>query len=411
MSRLIFSVHQINEYVRNLLNRDPILQEIWVRGEISNLKIHTSGHIYFTLKDQTSRIRCVLFRQYKKDLQFLPADGMKVLVKGQISLYSRDGQYQIYVLDMEKDGIGDLYEAFEAMKKRLKEEGLFAPEHKKPIPPYPKKIAVITSPTGAAVRDIINVVHRRYPCVDILVVPVLVQGHAAPKQIEAALDYVNTRDDIDTVILGRGGGSLEELWAFNEEVVARAIWRSKIPVISAVGHETDFTIADFVADLRAPTPSAAGELAVPMLEHILKMLSILNRRLTDGMRNILNDKRQRVEYIRRSYVFKYPDRTLQQRRQQLDQVYTKLCTSYGGLVEAKRQLLSKMAISLDALSPLAVLGRGYALVTHRPAEKVISSIELLQEGHEIRVFFQDGSADCSVHKIKKENWLNESTHR
>ncbi|NLO81604.1 MAG: exodeoxyribonuclease VII large subunit [Clostridiales bacterium] len=409
MSRLVFSVHQINEYVRSLLNRDPILQEVWVRGEISNLKIHTSGHVYFTLKDENGRIRCVLFRQNTRNLQFLPADGLKVLVKGQISLYCRDGQYQIYVMEMERDGIGDLYEAFEALKRRLKEEGLFDPAHKKAIPSFPKKIAVITSPIGAAVRDIIKVVHRRCPCVDILVVPVLVQGPAAPQQIEAAIDYVNTRSDIDTIILGRGGGSLEELWAFNEEIVARAIWRSRIPIISAVGHETDFTIADFVADLRAPTPSAAGELAVPMLEHIDKMLSILNRRMTEAMGNILNNKRQRVEYIRRSYVFKYPERMMQQRRQLLDQIHTRLCTSYAGLIEGKRQLLSKMAISLDALSPLAVLGRGYALVTHKPSQKVVTSIELLKEGHEIRVYLRDGSADCKVQKIKKENWLNEST--
>jgi len=409
MSRLVFSVHQINEYVRSLLNRDPILQEVWVRGEISNLKIHTSGHVYFTLKDENGRIRCVLFRQNTRNLQFLPADGLKVLVKGQISLYCRDGQYQIYVMEMERDGIGDLYEAFEALKRRLKEEGLFDPAHKKAIPSFPKKIAVITSPIGAAVRDIIKVVHRRCPCVDILVVPVLVQGPAAPQQIEAAIDYVNTRSDIDTITLGRGGGSLEELWAFNEEIVARAIWRSRIPIISAVGHETDFTIADFVADLRAPTPSAAGELAVPMLEHIDKMLSILNRRMTEAMGNILNNKRQRVEYIRRSYVFKYPERMMQQRRQLLDQIHTRLCTSYAGLIEGKRQLLSKMAISLDALSPLAVLGRGYALVTHKPSQKVVTSIELLKEGHEIRVYLRDGSADCKVQKIKKENWLNEST--
>ncbi|NLX71287.1 MAG: exodeoxyribonuclease VII large subunit [Clostridiales bacterium] len=409
MSRMVFSVLQINEYVRGLLNRDPILQEVWVRGEVSNLKIHTSGHIYFTLKDEHSRIRCVLFRQYKMNLQFLPADGLKVIIKGQVSLYCRDGQYQIYVTDIEKDGIGDLYAAFEAMKERLNKEGLFDPAHKKPIPTFPKKIAVITSPVGAAIRDIINVVHRRCPYVDILVVPVLVQGPAAPGQIEEAIDYVNTRDDIDTIILGRGGGSLEELWAFNEEIVARAIWRSKIPVISAVGHETDFTIADFVADLRAPTPSAAGELAVPLLEHIEKTFSSLNRRLVESIRNIINNKKQRIEYISKSYVFKYPERMIQQRQQQLDQIYEKLNTSCVSLIDKKRQMLSKMAVSLDVLSPLAVLGRGYAFVTHKTTEKVVSSTELIKEGDDISVHFKDGSAHCRVYKIKKENWLDEST--
>lgn len=400
MGRVIFSVHQINEYVRGLLGRDPILQDVWVRGEISNLKIHSSGHIYFTLKDEQDRIRCVLFRQNQRDMAFIPSDGMRVLVRGQVSLYCKDGQYQIYVMDIEKDGIGELYLAFEALKQRLKAEGLFDAQHKKPIPPFPRKIAVITSPTGAAVRDIIKVVRRRCPCVDILVVPVLVQGSAAPAQIEAALDYVNTRDDIDTIILGRGGGSLEELWAFNEEVVARAIWRSRIPVISAVGHETDFTIADFVADLRAPTPSAAAEMAVPMLQHLQEMLAGLNVRLMEAMRNMLLHKRKSLEHLQSSYVLRYPDRIMQQRRQQLDQAYTRLCVAFNDILSKKRERLSRLAAALDALSPLAVLGRGYAVVILRPSERVVYSVTSLKQGDGITVHFKDGRADCRVEKIE-----------
>ena len=401
MSRLIFSVHQINEYVRNLLNRDPILQEIWVRGEISNLKIHTSGHIYFTLKDQNSRIRCVLFRQYKMNLQFLPADGMKVLVKGQISLYSRDGQYQIYVLDMEKDGIGDLYEAFEAMKKRLKEEGLFAPEHKKPIPPYPKKIAVITSPTGAAVRDIINVVHRRYPCVDILVVPVLVQGHAAPKQIEAALDYVNTRDDIDTVILGRGGGSLEELWAFNEEIVARAIFQSDIPVISAVGHETDFTIADFVADLRAPTPSAAAELAVPLLKDLRLRVHIAYKTLNHLMEDKIYSELEKLKKINQSVPFRKPLDRIYKKQQDLDSLEKILNNSMKHILEKKRSQFGKEIKALEALSPLNTLLRGYSITLSKEGRN-ISSIGDVKVEDAIYIKLKDGIIDAVVKGIQED---------
>lgn len=400
MDRMIFSVHQINEYVRGLLGRDPILQDVWVRGEISNLKIHSSGHIYFTLKDEQDRIRCVFFRQNQRELTFIPEDGIRVLVRGQVSLYCKDGQYQIYVMSIERDGIGELYLAFEALKQRLKAEGLFDAQYKKPIPAFPRKIAVITSPTGAAVRDIIKVTRRRCPCVDILVVPVLVQGSAAPAQIAAALDYVNTRDDVDTIILGRGGGSLEELWAFNEEVVARAIWRSRIPVISAVGHETDFTIADFVADLRAPTPSAAAEMAVPMLGHLQEVLYGLNARLVEAMRNVLLHKRKAFEHLRMSYVFRYPDRILQQRRQRMDQAYARLCTAFDDVFSSKRERLSRLAAALDALSPLAVLGRGYAFVTLKPDRKTVCSIESLKRGDDITVHFRDGRAHCKVEEIE-----------
>jgi exodeoxyribonuclease VII large subunit len=408
MSKLIFSVHQINEYVRGLLNRDPILQEVWVRGEISNFKIHTSGHIYFTLKDERDKIRCVLFRQNRKGMDFLPSDGSKVVAKGQVSLYCRDGQYQLYVMALEKDGVGDLHIAFEAMKQRLKDEGLFDPTHKKPIPKFPKKIAVITSPTGAAVRDIIKVVQRRYPCAEILVIPVSVQGNTAPGQIETALDYANTRDDIDVIIVGRGGGSIEELWAFNEEIVARAIWRSMIPVISAVGHETDFTIADFVADMRAPTPSAAGEMVVPQVEHLREISSILRSRLEEAIDLIIYDKRRELEHMRESYVLRYPDRIMLQREQQLDQALTKLCTAFDNIIGNKREQLSKMAISLDALSPLGVLARGYAMVTLKHTKKTVHSLQLLKEGEDITIYLKDGWADCKIETINsKENWINE----
>ncbi|NLU37247.1 MAG: exodeoxyribonuclease VII large subunit, partial [Clostridiales bacterium] len=287
MKSTVLTVQQLNDYVRTLLSRDPLLQKLHVRGEISNFKVHTSGHMYFSLKDRQDRIQCVMFKQNAQNLKFLPKDGMEVIVTGRVSIYTRDGLYQLYVDDMEQSGLGALHLAFEELKKKLREEGLFDDTHKKPLPLLPQKIAVITSHAGAAVRDIIRVIHNRNSHVDILIVPVAVQGEGAARQIARAIDYVNTRADIDLIITGRGGGSIEELWAFNEEIVARAIYNSSIPAITAIGHETDFTIADFVADVRAATPSNAAELAVPEASYMQSFIDSLKNYLLNAiMENI-----------------------------------------------------------------------------------------------------------------------------
>jgi len=395
----VLTVHMLNDYVRGLLSCDPILRDIRVRGEISNYKNHPSGHIYFTLKDDSDRIRCVFFRQNNHNLNFIPRDGQRVIARGAVSIYGRDGQYQLYVDTMERDGVGDLYLAFEALKEKLKNEGLFEKEFKKPLPYFPRRIAVITSHTGAAVRDIIRVVQRRNPCVDVLVVPVAVQGPEAHNQICRAIDYVNTRDDIDLVIIGRGGGSIEELWAFNEEDVARAIFRSHLPVISGVGHETDFTIADFVADVRAATPTAAGELAVPELARLKSDAARLCRALNKAAQNMLSGKHRALDRLKSHYIFKAPQMLLLQHSQYVDQLSQRLGSSFGNLIAIKREAMARSAARLNALSPLGVLGRGYALPLHKDTNITIGSVLNLKPHDKIRLVFRDGQADCTVDSI------------
>ena len=395
MNRMIFSIGQVNDYVKGLMNRDPILKEVWVRGEISNLATPSSGHMYFTLKDERARIRCVMFRQDRDGMNFLPADGMQIIAKGQVSLYAKDGQYQLYVYGMEPDGIGGLYAAFDALKVQLESEGLFDPQYKKPIPTFPKKIAVITSHTGAAVRDIINITSRRCEMLSILVVPVLVQGENAADQISAALDYVNTKEDIDVIIVGRGGGSIEELWAFNEEKVARAIWRSNIPVVSAVGHETDNTIADFVADLRAPTPSAAAELVAPDMSYYRKLIDDLNRKLYDSILRLFKSKTQELHMIENNYTLRYPDRIIQSYSIELDSLNSNLISHMEENVRQNRERLANLSTHLDALSPLQILSRGYAVVTSIDNEIIYTVDQLCQEDL-IDVRLQDGIVNCRV---------------
>lgn len=403
MARIVLPVHQVNEYIKTMMDRDPVLRQVWVQGEISNFKLHSSGHMYFTLKDEKGKIRCVLFRYYRNYLDFLPADGMRVIAKGNVSVFCRDGQYQLYVEAMERDGLGKLYAAFEALKEKLKSEGLFDPKFKKPLPAFPKKIGVITSSTGAAVRDIIKVVKKRNPYVDILVIPVLVQGEAAKEQICAALDYVNTRDDIDVVIVGRGGGSIEELWAFNEEELARAIFRCRIPVISAVGHETDFTISDFVADVRAATPSAAGEIAVPEIDGIKNMLDRLKKDLNDALNLQIQQKQSALDRLSNSFVMKYPERLLQKYIQQLDYEKEKLDGAINRIIDMKAENLGRMMTSLEALNPLSVLMRGFAVALDKDTKEIIPSIEALEKRKQILLRMRDGSAICDIAKIIKEN--------
>jgi exodeoxyribonuclease VII large subunit len=405
MSSVILSIHQLNEYVRLLLARDPLLQQVKVRGEISNFKLHSSGHMYFTLKDDQDKIRCVMFRQYSGGLNFMPKDGMGVLARGAVSLYSRDGQYQLYVDSMEQDGLGNLHLAFEALKNKLREEGLFDPEFKKPLPMLPRKIAVITSHTGAAVRDIIRVTRERNSNVDLLILPVAVQGPEAHKQIARAIDYANTRDDIDLIITGRGGGSIEELWAFNEEEVARAIFRSKIPIISAVGHETDFTIADFVADVRAATPSNAAELAVPELSYIHSIIDGVRKRLYDTMSNNLLNKKHKLDILKNHYVFRTPRLLLDQQSQYVDQLTQRLVASIEAHLQGNRDKMSRIASSLQALSPLNVLSRGYTLTMQEDGSYPIHSVRGLSPSDRLKVVFRDGHILCTVNDVQATDQL------
>jgi exodeoxyribonuclease VII large subunit len=396
VSSIVFTVHQLNDYVRVMLARDPLLQNVRVRGEISNFKLHSSGHMYFSLKDDQDRIQCVMFRQKSTGLNFLPRDGMRVTAKGTVSLYTRDGLYQLYVDDLERDGLGDLHLAFEELKKRLREEGLFDAAYKKPLPLLPKKIAVVTSHTGAAVRDIIRVIRHRNPNVDILIFPVAVQGQGAAEQIARAIDHANTRSDIDLIITGRGGGSIEELWAFNEEAVARAIFRSDLPVISAVGHETDFTIADFVADVRAATPSNGAELAVPETSHMLALTDGLKKRLVDTMTGYLKGKHHMLDLIRNHYAFQTPRLLVEQHNQYVDLLAQRLDNALQSGFQRKGDRISRAASSLEALSPLRVLSRGYAIASLEGRIKPIRSIRDIFPSQSIKIILSDGQALCRV---------------
>ncbi|HCS74306.1 MAG TPA: exodeoxyribonuclease VII large subunit [Clostridiales bacterium] len=396
INRVVLTVHQLNDYVRVLLARDPLLQKVSVRGEISNFKHHSSGHMYFSLKDEQARIQCVWFKQKRTGAVFPVKDGMQMIATGNVSLYTRDGQYQLYVEDMEHDGQGDLHLKFEELKKKLREEGLFNDEYKKPLPLLPKKIAVITSHTGAAVRDIIRVITQRNPYVSLLVIPVAVQGQNAAEQIARAIEYANTRNDLDLIITGRGGGSIEELWAFNEEITARTIFRSHLPVISAVGHETDFTIADFVADVRASTPSNAGELAVPESINLLSMVKGMQKSLLNAMDFNINRKHHSLELLVNHYVFQTPRLLVDQHSQYLDLLIQRMNYAVESHYKHAREHMSQLVSTLQALSPLNVLARGYAIPFNEGFTKPIRSIHQLTPKQRIRLLLQDGQAVCTV---------------
>jgi len=314
------SVNALTKYIKRKFDADPHLRDIHVRGEISNFKQHSSGHMYFTLKDEKARILAVMFSSQSRLMKFAPENGMKVIVKGDISVYEPSGQYQIYIKEMRPEGIGELFLAYEQLKQRLDAEGLFAAETKKPIPMYPRTVGVITSPTGAAIRDVITTIKRRYPIANILVFPALVQGENAAPSIVKAIEKANAMNEIDVLIVGRGGGSIEELWAFNEEITARAIFLSKIPIISAVGHETDFTIADFVADLRAPTPTGAAELAVPHIDELMDRILQRQTRLLRAMKGKFQFENERLHRAKKSYAFRYPHRLYEQKLEQVDKL-------------------------------------------------------------------------------------------
>ncbi|HZJ58393.1 MAG TPA: exodeoxyribonuclease VII large subunit [Clostridia bacterium] len=402
MNRSVFSVGQINNYVKGLMDRDPLLQNLWIRGEISNFKLHSSGHMYFTLKDDQSRIRCVFFKYHTTGLAFIPSDGMSVILGGNISIYTRDGQYQFYVEHMERDGIGRLYAAFEVLKARLSEEGLFSDDFKKRLPPFPKKIGIVTSHTGAAVHDAIRVITERNKTVSILVIPVSVQGETAKDQISAAIDYANTRDDIDILIVGRGGGSIEELWAFNEEKVARTIFRSRIPIISAVGHETDFTISDLVADVRAATPSAAGEIATSELTNICQALDRLDEGLQYSMSKYMAEQDAKLVSLSDSYMLKYPERFFSSWEQRLDYNTEKMTGLAASYAQQKYDSFIGMISHLEALNPLTIMMRGFCILTDMNRKTTINSIDQLHEGMTAMIRLTDGIAACNITNKEKE---------
>ena len=392
------SVTQLTQYIKLLLDRDEILSQVCVRGELSNYKAHSSGQ-YFTLKDEGAVISCVMFRSDAMRMRFRPESGMKVILYGRVSLFPKSGQYQIYVTAMQPDGVGALAVAFEQLKTRLHEEGLFDAAHKKPLPSYPRRIALVTSPTGAAVRDMIRILGRRWPMAEVLVCPVRVQGEGAAEEVAAMLSYVDRHRLADVIITGRGGGSLEDLWAFNEECVARAIWQCQTPVISAVGHEPDVTISDFVADLRASTPSNAAELAVPDGDALQGFLRQLKLRMEQAESQRISHLRQRLERLAKSRVMTRPEAYLQQQELHLEMLRQRLEHAGQVALQKNTQRFRQAAAKLDALSPLKVLGRGYAMATLD--EQVVRSVEQLSPGETIAVSFSDGTAQCRVETLQR----------
>ncbi|REJ25403.1 MAG: exodeoxyribonuclease VII large subunit [Bacillaceae bacterium] len=438
------TVSALTKYLKRKFDVDPHLRDIWVKGELSNVKIHDSGHIYFTLKDEHARIQAVMFSSFNRSLPFRPEDGMNVLVRGEITIYQPGGIYQIYAKAMEPDGVGGLYLAFEQLKKKLEQEGLFDVKHKKTIPAFPKTIGVITSPTGAAVRDIITTIKRRYPVAKVVVIPAIVQGVQAGKSIVNKIQLANSLGYFDVLIVGRGGGSIEELWAFNEEMVAREIFKSKIPVISAVGHETDYTIADFVADLRAPTPTGAAELAVPNITDLIEKIRERNIRMTNALKERIKKEKLKLFRLTNSYAFKYPKKLYMQKEQELDILFErfkkagkrylsdqtnryllltnrlknelpndqieraktrmkdldkKMLREMTALYQQKLNRFQALASKLDALSPLKIMERGYSLVYKQ--DKLVKSVKQTAEGDFIQIKLQDGTIHCEVSEIEE----------
>ncbi len=401
----IYAVHEVTKYIRQKLDRDAVLRDVYVKGEVSNLRQPTSGHLYFTLKDERSELRCVMFREKNRKLKFIPVDGTSVIARGHISVYEKQGKYQLYVDDIQEEGIGALYRAFEQLKKKLKEEGLFDAAYKKPIPFFPRRIGVITSSTGAAIRDILNITKRRFSHVHILLAPVAVQGEEAAPQIVDAIRLMNRVNaeqmNIDVLVVGRGGGSIEELWAFNEEAVARAIFSSGIPVISAVGHETDFTIADFVADRRAATPSEAAELAVPDKREIENNLHSLKLRMQQNAFKAIEYHRKQLEGIERNILFRTPMENINQYRQTVDEIKRDMRTEISHLVALHKKSLQALTGKLDALSPLAIIERGYSICSRLPEGEIVRSVKDISVGDALKILLSDGEAVSEV-KEKKE---------
>lgn len=445
--RRYLTVTALTKYIKRKFDVDPHLQDVWLKGEISNFKQHSRGHMYFTLKDQNARLQVVMFAGQNRNLAFKPQEGMKVLVRGEVTVYEANGSYQMYIKEMQPDGVGSLFLAYEELKKKLSQEGLFSPEYKQPLPKYPRAVGVITSPTGAAVRDIITTLKRRYPLTKIIVIPALVQGVNAAPSIVKAIQTANKMSDLDVLIVGRGGGSIEELWAFNEEVVAREIFASKLPIISAVGHETDFTIADFVADMRAPTPTAAAELAVPHINELMERLSDRKFRLHRASNKLMQHYKDRLTTLQKSYAFRFPKNLYAQKQQDLDRTMDDLEAAMKRMVERKhvkweqlagllarnhpkkqweaekltldqqtklltkqmQQVLQKKQwefqhklSKMDALSPLKIMNRGYSLA-YQEDGTIIKNVKQAEKGDTIHVHLQDGRLECEVQNVKERN--------
>ncbi|MGG4410156.1 exodeoxyribonuclease VII large subunit [Niallia taxi] len=447
MENRYLTIQALTKYIKRKFDADPHLQHVHVKGEISNFKQHSSGHMYFTLKDDKARILAVMFARSAQGMKFKPENGMKVLVKASVTVYEQSGQYQMYVQEMRPDGIGDLYLAYEQLKKKLEADGLFSAAHKKPIPKYPDTIGIITSPTGAAIRDILITIKRRYPIAKIIIFPALVQGEAAAPSIVKAIDKANSMETphIDVLIVGRGGGSIEELWAFNEETVANAIFASSIPIISAVGHETDFTIADFVADLRAPTPTGAAEMAAPHMEELMERVLTRKARLIRATKERVDKEKHRLGKMEKSYAFRYPKLLLDQKMEQLDRQNELLQRNINKLfllkeekhelitrrlsrshpqellynaekdrVNLEKNLVRNMNLihqkklhmfqsiigKMDALSPLKIMERGYNLA-YSPEGKLISSINQVKKDEQIELRLSDGTVEARVTSIKE----------
>lgn len=397
----ILTVTQINTYIKSIIDYDENLNNIYVCGEISNFTNHyRTGHFYFTLKDEHSAIKAVMFRQNAQMLHFEPYNGLRVLIRARVSVFERDGTYQLYVTDMQPDGLGELNLAFEQLKEKLFDEGLFSDEYKKPIPVMPSKIAVITSPTGAALQDIKNVISRRFPCCELILVPVQVQGASSATQIVRALEKVNLTKCADVIILARGGGSIEDLWSFNEEAVARAIYKSEIPIISGVGHETDYTISDFVSDKRAPTPSAAAELAVPDIRNVFAQLDYYNDVLNASVREKLISSELRLDELSSMLEMSSPLSKIKEKREYIEETEKLMKLLAENAVKQRKIQLGYLSMSLDTVSPLKTLSRGYALVFDEK-DNHISSVSKIKKNDRINLRFKDGNAVCTVEEVKK----------
>ena len=400
MAQQVLSISQLNEYIRGKLDHDTLLNGVAVRGEISNYKMYPSGHHYFTLKDENSQLKCVMFKGNAMRLRFRPDNGVKVIAMGKISVYPRDGVYQLYCTSMAMDGIGDLYAAFEQLKAKLAAQGLFDPAHKKPIPKYPGTIGIITSSAGAAIHDMLRILRKRYPLTQVRLLPVRVQGAEAPGEIAAAIRYANYYRLADLLIVGRGGGSIEDLWAFNDEQVAYAIYESHIPVISAVGHEPDVTISDFVADLRAATPSNAAELAVQDRQALEQNLDAMNAAMATALSRQLRAARQHLDVLSKSAALQSPMGYLQQRQKSLQMLQNRLVAAENQCISRNNQRYIALTAKLDAMSPLKVLTRGYAMAQTEGGE-VVRSVSQVKAGDQINVSFSDGRLLATVTDVKE----------
>ena len=406
MAQQVLSVTQINEYIRSHMDADPMLAQVAVRGEISNYKLYPSGHHYFTIKDEGGALKCVMFKGNALRLRFRPENGMKIIAMGKISVFPRDGAYQLYCSAMVLDGVGDLHAAFEQLKAKLAAQGLFDPAHKKPIPKYPKVIGIVTSSAGAAVHDMLRIIRKRYPLTEVRLFPVRVQGVEAPPEIVGAIRYANRYKMADVLIVGRGGGSIEDLWAFNDERVAYAIYESEIPVISAVGHEPDVTISDFVADLRAATPSNAAELAVPDQDTLLQTLDTMSDSMTTCLSRQVKNARQHLRVLSSGAALKSPTAYLDQKRKTLELLNSRLVSNQKSTLDKKKQRFVGLTAKLDAMSPLKVISRGYSLAqTDNGA--LLRSVRQVQPGDCITISLSDGKIDAAVSQVKEIGYESE----